>query len=46
VIEDQGAVDMVRNSTHEDYNIRSKQLVNAAKKAGSTDNLTVVIIRL
>jgi len=46
VLEDQDAVNLVRNSTQEDLNIRSKQLINSAKKGGSTDNLTAVIIRL
>jgi len=46
VIEDQAAVDIVRNSIQEDFNIKSKQLLNSAKKAGSTDNLTVIVIRL
>jgi serine/threonine protein phosphatase PrpC len=45
-MDDQAAVDLVRSSTQEDYNIRGKQVINAAKKGGSTDNLTAIIIHL
>lgn len=46
VIEDQAAVDIIRNSEHADVTAKSKALLVAAKKGGSTDNLTVMTIKL
>jgi len=46
VIEDQGAVDLIRNQELVDCTTKAKHLLVSAKKGGSTDNLTVIVIRL
>jgi serine/threonine protein phosphatase PrpC len=46
VIEDQRAVDFVLENASNDAALISKKLLALALKEGSTDNLTVVVVKL
>jgi len=46
IIEDQAAVDMIRSDEHIECTAKAKHLLISAKKGGSTDNLTVMVLKL